>query len=77
MSDKPPGHDISVSPNYNKAKIWISVGDKPRKLISPAKARAMADDLDEQFSDEYDDWEEDGYDTGLADRLRTLADDVA
>lgn len=80
MSDQddgelPPGDDISLAPNYRDGCVWITVGTGPRRCLSPAKARQMADDME----DEFDLTEQDaqGYEaTALADKLRTLAGQV-
>lgn len=74
--DLPPGDDISVAPNYDAGMVWITIGSGRRKMISPAKARAMADRMDDRFGDQYDEMAEQGYDVGLADKLREVADNV-
>jgi hypothetical protein len=56
--------------------VSIRLDDPPWKMISPAKARAMADRMDEQFGDDYDDWADEGYDVQLGDKLREAADQV-
>jgi len=79
MSDEseiPPGDNFSVAPNYDAGMVWIRLHDLPWRMISPAKARDMADRMDEQFGDRYDDWADEGYDVDLGDKLREAADQV-
>ena len=75
VDDLPPGADITLAPNFRHGCVWVSIGDRPRRCIPPSKARAMADSMEEQFDLEAAD--ADGYEaTDLADRLRTIADQV-
>jgi len=79
MSDEneiPSGADVSVAPNYDAGMVSIRLDGLPWKTISPSKARAIADRMDEQFGDDYDDWADAGYDVDLGDKLREAADQV-
>lgn len=67
--------EISIARNYRDGCVWVSIGDRPRKCISPADARELADGLErfgtlDDVGDEYDDPAE------VADGLREAADDV-
>jgi len=69
----PPGEDVSIAPNYEAGGVWFTLGDMPRRLLSPEDARSVADHVEDRFDptpDGYDDVDD------MADRLRELADDV-
>lgn len=69
----PPGEDVSVAPNYEAGGVWFTLGDLPRRLLSPSDARAVADHVEDTFGptpDGYDDVDD------MANELRRLADEV-
>lgn len=74
--DLPPGDDISVAPNYKAGGVWFSAPGRRRVLLSPEKAREIADEMDAKFGDQYDEMAEQGYEVGLSDKLRELSDKV-
>lgn len=71
----PPGEDISIARNYRDGCVWLSIGDSPRKCISPDDAREMANAIEWQFGP-FDN-EPEGYQTQqLVDDLKDAANDV-
>jgi hypothetical protein len=70
---KPPGEDVSIAPNYEAGGVWFTLGNMPRRLLSPSDARAVADHVEGEFGPTPD-----GYDSvgDMADRLRELANEV-
>jgi len=70
---KPPGEDVSVAANYRDGGVWFTLGNNPRRLLSPDDARAIAEEVEDTFLSTPP-----GYDevTDLAEKLRELADEV-
>lgn len=74
--DLPPGDDISLARNYKDNCVWISIGDGPRRCISPSEAEEMADGIERILSVKPDP-EGMGYETDeIVETLREMADDV-
>lgn len=64
---------VHMAPNYDAGGVWFRLGDKPRKLLSPTDAHAVADELEAMFRGVTPK----GYDTDeFIDQLRDLADEV-
>lgn len=64
---------VHMAPNYDAGGVWFRLGDKPRKLLSPSDAHAVADELEAMFRGVTPK----GYDTDeFIDELRDLADEV-
>lgn len=75
-TDKPPGEDLSLAPNYKAGGVWFTLGPNPRLLLSPSDARALADELESRPAfNAYEDDDRYGM-TDAVDTLRDLADEV-
>lgn len=70
---KPPGEDVSIAPNYEAGGVWFTLGDLPRRLLSPSDARAVADHVEDAFGPTPDGYDDVG---DMATELRRLADEV-
>lgn len=71
----PPGEDITVTPNYEHGSVWLTIGDAPRKCLTPTHAHDLANAIVWRFGPLDD--EPPGYETQqIVDDLRAAANAV-